>query len=192
MTSDPIAVVLAAGRSSRMGAVKALLELDGERALARVLRLVREASLRATVVLGHHADAIRAAIDFSGVDLVVNPAPDRGQSSSVQAGAASLPLGASLLLWPVDHARVEATTLATLLAAFRARARSIELVVPSHGGRRGHPLLAGPAAVDELRALRDGEPAHLVVRRDPARVLHVDVADRMVVDDFDTPQDLAR
>lgn len=192
MTTDPIAIVLAAGRSSRMGAVKALLDLDGERALARVLRLVREASLRASVVVGHHADAIRAAIDLAGVGVVVNPAPDRGQSSSVQCGAASLPPGASLLLWPVDHARVEAATLATLLAAFRARGRGIELVVPSHGGRRGHPLLAGPAAVDELRALRDGEPAHAVVRRDPARVVHVEVGDRMVVEDFDTPQDLAR
>ena len=192
MTSDPIAVVLAAGRSSRMGAVKALLELDGERALARVLRLVREASLRASVVLGHHQDAIRAAIDLAGVGVVVNPAPDRGQSSSVQCGAAALPPGASLLLWPVDHARVGAATLATLLAAFRARGRGIELVVPSLGGRRGHPLVAGPAAVDELRALRDREPAHGVVRRDPVRVLHVDVADRMVVDDFDTPEDLSR
>jgi molybdenum cofactor cytidylyltransferase len=194
MTSDPMAIVLAAGRSSRMGAVKALLDLGGELALARVLRLVREASLRASVVLGHHADAIRAAIDFAraGVGVVVNPAPDRGQSSSVQCGAASLPPGASLLLWPVDHARVEAATLATLLAAFRARDRAIELVVPSWGGRRGHPLLAGPAAVDELRALRDGEPAHQVLRRDPARVHHVEVADRFVVADFDTPQDLAR
>jgi CTP:molybdopterin cytidylyltransferase MocA len=41
-------------------------------------------------------------------------------------------------------------------------------------------------------ARRHGDPAHAVVRRDPARLLHVEVADRMVVADFDTPQDLAR
>ncbi|MBL8840885.1 MAG: NTP transferase domain-containing protein [Planctomycetes bacterium] len=190
--SDPIVVVLAAGRSSRMGRAKALIELDGERALARVLRLAREQSLRAQVVLGHGGDAIRAALDLRDVDVIENPDPARGMSSSIRCGALALPAGAALALWPVDHARVEAATFARLLAAFRARAPGIELVVPRHRDRRGHPLLASARAVDEFRALAPDEPGHVVVRRDPARVAEVVVDDRMVVDDFDRPEDLAR
>lgn len=190
--NDPIVVVLAAGRSSRMGRAKALIELDGELALARVLRLAREQSLRALVVLGHGGDAIRAALDLRDVAVIENPDPARGMSSSIRCCALALPTGAALALWPVDHARVEAATLALLLAAFRARAPGIELVVPRHRDRRGHPLFASARAVDEFRALAVDEPGHVVVRRDPARVAEVVVDDRMVVDDFDRPEDLSR
>lgn len=187
-----VVVVLAAGASRRMGTPKALVDLDGETALARVLRLVRDASLRACVVLGHHAAAIRAAHDLSGVPVADNPAPEQGQSSSVRCGARAVAPGCALALWPVDHARVAAATLQALLAAFRSRPSGCEIVVPRHAGRRGHPLLVSPAVAGELCALRDDEPAHVVVRRDPARVLALDVADRYTVLDFDRPEDLAR
>ncbi|MSR46445.1 MAG: nucleotidyltransferase family protein [Planctomycetes bacterium] len=190
MTSALIVVVLAAGRSSRMGSPKPLIMIDGEPALVRVLRIARTARLRAQVVLGFFADEVRSAIDLRGVAIVTNPAPELGQSSSIRCGAAALPPGAAMVLWPVDHARVTEATFVALLAAFRARGQGIELVAPSYCGRRGHPLLAGSAAVDELRTLPPDAPAHTIVRRDPARVHHVSVADRMVVDDFDTPEDL--
>ncbi len=185
-------VVLAAGRSSRMGFPKALADLGGEAALARVLRIVRAQRLPVRVVLGFHAEAIRARVALDEREVVVNPAPELGQSSSLRAGAAALPDGSALALWPVDHARVAEETFATLLAAFRARAPSIALVVPSCDGWRGHPLFGDAAALREFAALRDDEPGHVVVRRDPRRVLHVVVADRAVVEDFDAPEDLGR
>lgn len=182
--------VLAAGRSSRMGAPKPLILLDGERALPRVLRLAREQRLAACVVLGFHAERVRAEVDFGDATVVVNPDPDGGQSSSVRCAARALAPGEALLLWPVDHARVTAATLASLRAAWVARPSGTEIVLPSHAGRRGHPAWFSPAAAAELAALPEGAPAHAVVRRDPARVLHVVVADRMVVADFDRPEDL--
>jgi molybdenum cofactor cytidylyltransferase len=185
-------VVLAAGRSSRMGFPKALAEIRGEPALARVLRIVRARRLPVRVVLGFHADAIRARVPLDERDVVVNPAPERGQTSSLRAGAAALPDGSALALWPVDHAAVAEESFAALLAAFRARERSIALVVPSFDGRRGHPLFGDAAVRREFAALHDDEPGHVVVRRDPTRVQHVVVADRAVVEDFDTPDDLGR
>jgi len=189
MDSTRVAV-LAAGRSSRMGAPKPLIVIDGERALQRVLRLAREQRLSACVVLGFHAERVRAEIDFGDAAIVVNPDPDGGQSSSVRCAARALARGEALLLWPVDHARVAATTLAALRTAWAARPPGTEIVLPSHDGRRGHPAWFSPLAAAELAELPDGAPAHRVVRRDPARVLHVVVADRMVVADFDRPEDL--
>ena len=193
--SAPIVVaVLAAGRSSRMGFPKALARLGEETALERILRLADEAALPTLVVLGFHADAIRASLAVAGADRsvrwVVNEAPERGQSSSIRAAARALAPDQSLCLWPVDHARVEATTLARLLHSFRSRAPGIELVVPSCEGRRGHPLFASPTACREFATLGDDEPAHAIVRREPARVDHVVVSDPMVVADFDRPEDL--
>jgi len=188
---DVHVVVLAAGRSSRMGFPKALAEIAGELALARVLRLARAQRLPVRVVLGFHADAIRARVPLDDDDVVVNPAPERGQSSSLRVGAAALPEGSALALWPVDHAHVAEATLLRLLAEFRARAPGVALVVPSHAGRRGHPLLGDDAVRREFAALRDDEPGHVVLRRDPKRVLHVAVDDPAVVADFDAPGDVA-
>jgi molybdenum cofactor cytidylyltransferase len=185
-----IVAVLAAGRSSRMGFPKALIDLAGESALERVLRLAREQRLESCVVLGFHAERVRAEVRFGATRVVRNPDPEDGQSSSVRCAARALPNGAALLLWPVDHARVEAETLATLRAAWEARPPGTEIVVPSHALRRGHPAWFSPRAAAELRELPDDAPAHVVVRRDPARVLHVVVADPMVVADFDRPEDL--
>ena len=188
---DVHVVVLAAGRSSRMGFPKALAEVAGELALARVLCLARAQRLPVRVVLGFHAEAIRARVPLDEREVVVNPAPERGQSSSLRVGAAALPEGSALALWPVDHAHVAEATFATLLAAFRARERGVALVVPSHAGRRGHPLLGDGAVRREFAALRDDEPGHVVLRRDPKRVLHVVVDDPAVVADFDAPGDVA-
>jgi len=188
---DVHVVVLAAGRSSRMGFPKALAEVAGELALARVLRLARAQRLPVRVVLGFHAEAIRARVPLDEREVVVNPAPERGQSSSLRVGAAALPEGSALALWPVDHAHVAEATFATLLAAFRARERGVALVVPSHAGRHGHPLLGDGAVRREFAALRDDEPGHVVLRRDPKRVLHVVVDDPAVVADFDAPGDVA-
>jgi CTP:molybdopterin cytidylyltransferase MocA len=193
--ADPLVVaILAAGRSSRMGSPKALVELEGERALARLLRIAAASSLPSLVLLGFDEAKVRAACaaGLARAKVVVNPAPERGQSSSVKLAAASLRDGEGIALWPVDHARVREATFARLLGEFRARAAGIEMVVPTHGRRRGHPLLASAAARRELAALRDDEPAHVVVRRDPRRVLHVEVDDPAVVLDFDRPEDLAR
>jgi molybdenum cofactor cytidylyltransferase len=190
--AGPVVVILAAGRSSRMGFPKALAPIGGELALARILRIARLHRLPVKVVLGFGAAEIRARIALDASDVVVNDSPLRGQSSSLRAGAAAVAAGSAIALWPVDHAHVAAATFAKLLDAFRARRPGIALVVPSHGGRRGHPLFADDSARGEFAQLLDSDPGHVIVRRDPRRVAHVLVDDPAVVGDFDTPEELAR
>lgn len=192
--ADPVVVVLAAGRSSRMGFPKALAEIGGEPALARIVRIARSHRLPVQVVLGFHAAEIRARVALDEGEVVVNEAPGRGQSSSIRAGAAAvsaLSTGRAIALWPVDHAHVAEATFARLLAEFRARPAGIALVVPSFHGRRGHPLLADEVVRAEFARLADDEAGHVVVRRDPRRVRHVVVDDPAVVSDFDTKEELA-
>ena len=187
-----VLALLAAGRSSRMGSPKSLLEIDGERALARLLRFARACALEPLVVLGFDAERVRAGVALDGVQLVVNPRPERGQSSSVRAAAQALASPASFALLPVDHARLREATLRKLAEAFRVREPGVAIVVPSYRGRRGHPLFGDDGVRCEFAALADDEPAHVVVRRDARRILHVEVDDPAVVEDLDTPDDLRR
>ena len=144
---DVAAVVLAAGRSSRMGAFKPLLPFDGRTLIGHVVAGLRAAGVtRIHVVTGFNAEALAPEIDRLGVTRAHNADFDRGMLSSVQAGVASLPAETqAFLLAPVD---------------VPLRARLDDRAAPRRrvGGRRGRPLSrvsrrARPSAADPARAV---------------------------------------
>lgn len=192
MNSRIAAVVLAAGRGRRMARPKALLELDNERSLERILRVFRQAGVVRIVVVLAEADAeTRRRIDLTRAVTALQPRSDAPQCSSVRIGVANLPKGVeAFFLAPVDVPLFEPEDVVRLLEAWRGRPRGIEVVVPAHDGRRGHPALLGARLAREFGLLGDDEPTHAVLRRDPARVLHVDLPNPGLYRDLDGPEDL--
>jgi CTP:molybdopterin cytidylyltransferase MocA len=188
-----LALLLAAGRGARLGAPKALVDLAGRTALQRCLELLRAGgATELRCVLAPGMDEAAAQATRLGARVVVNQAPERGQTASLKAGLAAGPVGAeAFLLHTVDHPLVQPADVRALLAAFAARPAGIAVVVPSVDGRRGHPALYAAALADEFLALTDGQPGHRVLRARPARVLHLPLDDRWLVRDIDTPVDLA-
>ncbi len=191
-------VVLAAGRSRRMGRDKALLDADGRAFIARAVTCLAAGGADPVVVVvrdarGDPATAARAA----GAGVVVNPDPDHpaqgGPVSSVRRALAALRTAFDghgvdgALVLPVDHPRVRAETVRHLIAAFAGEDRPV--VVPAWQGRRGHPVLIGRAIFDELDDDGLAEGLRTVVRRHRSRRLIVPVDDPGVVDDLDTPAD---
>jgi molybdenum cofactor cytidylyltransferase len=194
--SDPVAaIVLAAGESRRMGTSKALLDFGGETALARVVRVLGAVPVARTIVVlpPPHSMAMPRAFDREGVTTVVNVDPSRGQTSSIRVGLASLGGAArAFLLCPVDVPLFEAADVRALLearSAARSASSAARIFVPSHAGRRGHPVLFDRALAAEFAALGDGEPGHAVLRRDESRVVHVARDNPFLVKDIDTPED---
>ncbi len=188
----PAAIVLCAGEGRRIGGrPKALLELPGgggETFLDRIVRTAREAGVgRIAVVLAATPVPVPP-----GAEAVTNPAPERGMLSSIQEGLRALdsPGGApsGALVWPVDCPRVPAAAVRALLAAARAGAR---IAIPTHAGRRGHPTYFAAELFPELEAAPLDQGARAVVRTHAADVVLVD-APAEVLEDFDTPEDLAR
>lgn len=185
------AVILAAGRGARLGgAAKALLPAGGgETFLARVVRTSAAAGARdCVVVVGPpYGVEVAAAARALGARVVENARPERGMASSVALGFGAVAAGDGALLWPVDHARVAAATVCVVIAA----GTRANIAVPVHAGRGGHPTWFGAAVWPELVACA-GEPdgARGVVRRDPARVVRLDVDDAGVIADVDEPGDL--
>ncbi len=193
----PTAIILAAGASRRMGMTKALLRRDDETALHRVRRIAHESGMeKHVVVLGFHSEEIRQHVDLGNATVVENSDPSRGQTSSIRCGMNAVASVEELAqqgvcLFPVDHAGIRAKTLRDLLQVYVGREPHCEIVVPSKDGRRGHPVCVSPRVWPEFRALDDDQPAHTVIRRDPARILHFECDDPGVLRDFDTPEDAA-
>lgn len=188
-------LVLAAGESSRMGQDKALLLYRGRTFLETIVAKLREAGIgRVAVVLGHHADLIRGAADLTGVEVVVNTHYERGQTSSLQAGLAALtaesPRGSlyrasprALALCLVDHPAFAPATVGALAAAFARTGAPV--VIPTCGGRRGHPVLIAEALFGPLLALPPAEGANTAIRAWRAETQFVEVADPGILLDVD-------
>lgn len=193
-------LVLAAGESSRMGRDKALLTYRGRTFLETIIAKLREAGIdRVAVVLGHHAEAIQqgaglSGAEASGVEVVINPDYRRGQTSSLQAGLAALqkpaatPAGRSgipdaIVLCLVDHPAFDPATVLALIATF-AHTRA-PVVVPVHGGRRGHPVLIASPLFAPLLALGPNEAANSVIRAWREQTEQVKVPDAGILVDVD-------
>lgn len=184
-------IVLAAGLGRRIGGPKALLSLDGRTFLERAVGVLGEASLEVVVVMNPGVSEVIPAAGFRGHRVVnANPDLENGMFGSVRLGVSqALRLGAhGALLLPVDLPLVTGGDVQSVLARLKEGA---EVVVPTHGGRRGHPIGIGRAVMDEIVAAPSTATLRDIVRRDPARVVEVPVSAGAVTD-VNTKEDLQR
>lgn len=186
------ALVLAAGRSTRMGAEnKLLMPVDGvPMALRAVMAARASRATSVTVVLGHEAGAVEAALAGSGAGFARNPDPARGMSSSLRAGITALAddIDAVVVLLG-DMPRITAAHVDRLIEAFDPAQPAI--IVPEHQGRRGNPVLWPRAFFAEMCALEGDQGARGLIERYPERVVRVAVDDEAIFIDVDRPADLA-
>lgn len=194
------AIVLAAGKSSRMGRTKALLPVDasGETFIARIVRVLREAGMDAiVVVIGGDAAAVRASLprDEAWISTVENPGYEDGQLSSLLVGLAAVEERhddvEAVMVTLVDLPLISAKTVTAVLGAYRANAAA-PIVRPRRGNRHGHPAIFNRSIFGELRRADPSTGAKPVVHAHAAEEVHVDVDDDGAFIDIDTPEDYAR
>lgn len=192
MRAPPALVVLAAGASERMGACKALIELDGEPAILRLLASARALGDELPlVVTGAHHEAIAAALADEPVEVLGNPDWASGRTGGLARAVARRP-GRDLCVAPVDHPRVAASTFEALAREWRALgepARGWLAPRPGDAGGFGHPVLVGREIAARASSL--GPDAPLRDLREQARPLAwVRVDDPAVMENLDRPEDL--
>ncbi|MCE1237295.1 MAG: NTP transferase domain-containing protein [Hyphomicrobiales bacterium] len=189
--SGVAAVVLAAGRSTRMGSAKPLLPFGGRTVVEHVVATLDAAGLGPIhVVVGHGGDAIARALAGTRAVVVDNPDHDRGMYSSLRAGVASLPEAIEgTLLLPCDVPAVRATTFARIADTGIACGRA---VLPTFRGERGHPPFLPKAVFAEILT-GDGEGGlRALLARRAGEAREVAVFDRACLLDIDHPADYAR
>ena len=185
-------VVLAGGRSRRMGTPKALLDWRGAPFVVRILEAMAVLELRPrVVVVGPGAEKERAAVRDRDCLVVENPDVEAGPIASLRVALRALTPAApsGVVVWPVDLPQVRLETVQTLIEAHRRDGTLV--TVPRYDGRRGHPVVWAAAAIPELMgspsAAREG--ARALLREHPGHVRHVDVDDKAVLHSLNTPRD---
>lgn len=186
------AIVLAAGRASRMGRNKLLIDVDGRPLVARVADAALDAGLSPVVVVtGYEADRVGAALGERPVVLAHNPNFAVGMAESLKTGLAALPEETEgVLVCLGDMPDITAAHLSRIVAAFEA-ADAESICVPTRDGRRGNPVLLGRAYFPELRALSGDVGARGLIAKHADRVREVTMDDDAVLTDLDTDETLA-
>jgi molybdenum cofactor cytidylyltransferase len=186
------AVILAAGRSRRMGRPKLLLPWRGQPLITHVVdQVLRSPVDQAVVVVGPDERRIPAALAGRAVSYAVNPRPEREMLGSVRCGLRALsPAWVAALIVLGDQPGITAEVLAQLVGAFQTR--PLGILVPVHGGRRGHPLLVTRRYRDEILSRYDEVGLRGLLEAHADDVAEVQVAVPGVLVDIDTPEDYRR
>ena len=192
-------VILAAGQSSRMGRDKALLPWPKSDAsntappqstlLSSSIRALSDPCELVLVVAGANAENLRPIVYSCAADLVVNPAPHRGQFSSLQVGLQEvLNRGRdNAMVTLVDRPPLQQDTLAALVAAFGSRAHDVWAVIPEYHGAHGHPIVIGREMIEALLRAPVTSNAREVEHGHQQKIAYVETNDPMVSANLDTP-----
>jgi len=186
------AIVLAAGKSRRMGVEKLLLPLEGKPLVAHIVDEVLESPVdEVLVVVGSNQAQIEQALSGRRARLIVSPDARGEMLSSVRCGvaAASEECQAALVVLG-DQPGISAGLIADLVRAFRSGGKGI--VAPAYGGKRGHPILFSMKYRDEVLSSYDDVGLRGLSRAHPGDVLEIPASTADVLEDIDVPEDYRR
>ena len=187
------AVVLAAGQSTRMGAVNKMLAEIGGKPLVRIAaeQVLASRAKPVIVVTGHERQQVEAALSGLPVRFTHNPAYADGLGTSLKAGIAAVPQDADgAIVCLGDMPQVDHQLIDKLIAAFDPE-RSALVVVPSINGRRGNPVVWSRRFFNDLMSIHGDIGARHLIGTYAEAVMEVPVAGDAALTDIDTPESLS-
>jgi len=186
------ALVLAAGRSTRMGAVNKMLAEIGGKPLVRIAaeQAVASHAQPVIVVTGHEREKVEAALKGLPVRFVHNTDYAEGLGTSLKAGIAAVPEeNDAAVVCLGDMPQVDAALINRLIAAFDPE-RGALVVVPSIDGKRGNPVVWSRRFFHDLMAIQGDVGARHLIGNYTEAVVEVPVAGEAALTDVDTPESL--
>jgi molybdenum cofactor cytidylyltransferase len=188
------AVLLAAGRSTRMGGPNKLLAEIGGKPLVRIAAEQALASRAGPVIVvtGHQRDKVEAALKGLDVRTVHNPNFAEGLSTSVKTGLAAVPESADgAIVCLADMPQVTAPLIDKLIGAFDPE-RGALVVIPVIDGKRGNPVVWARRFFPELMAIDGDVGARHLIGKYPEAISEVPLTDTAALVDVDTPEAFSR
>jgi molybdenum cofactor cytidylyltransferase len=191
------ALLPAGGHSTRMGRPKLALPLGRRTILEHAVAALREGGVgHVLVVIGPHVPELAPLATAAGADVLRLTEETADMRATVERGLHHLeerfrpPPEAAWLLCPADHPALEPAVVRRLLEAYRAGGPTI--VVPTFGGRRGHPVLVAWRHLTGMRALAPGLGLNAYLRQPRRETLELPVDSASVLCDLDTPEEYDR
>jgi molybdenum cofactor cytidylyltransferase len=186
------AIVLAAGRSTRMGGPNKLLAEIARRPLVRIAAEAALASRASPVIVvtGHQRDEVEKVLAGLPVQLVHNPNFAEGLGTSLRAGIAAVPGDADgAIVCLGDMPQVDRALIDRLIGAFDAD-RGALIVMPTFEGNRGNPVLWSRRFFPDLMAIEGDVGARHLIGRYGEAVVEVPIEGKAALVDVDTPEAL--
>jgi molybdenum cofactor cytidylyltransferase len=187
------AVLLAAGRSTRMGAVNKMLAEIGGKSLVRIAaeQAVASRAQPVIVVTGHEREKVETALKGLPVRLVHNPDFSEGLGTSLKVGITCVPQEAdAAIICLADMPQVDAALIDRLITAFDPE-RGALVVVPSIDGRRGNPVVWSRRFFHDLMSIQGDVGARHLIGNCAEAVVEVPVSGDAALTDVDTPESLS-
>jgi molybdenum cofactor cytidylyltransferase len=181
------AILLAAGRASRMGKLKQLMPLGDSTILEQTLdNLLGSHLTEVIVVLGYKAEEIVKRLSGKPIKVVVNPLYRKGMSTSIAAGLKFVDSQAQAIMLVLgDQPYVDSPTINRLIDAFGGGKKGI--AIPTYNGQRGHPLIFARKYQAQLSHLSGDIGGREIIKEHPEDVLEVPVDCEGIIIDIDTP-----
>ncbi len=188
---DVAAILLAAGRSLRMGAFKPLLPFGNQTVIEHCVATLRAAGIESiVVVVGHRGEEVRRQLKSFPVTFALNPDPESEMGASIACGIRELPESAkATLIALVDHPGVPAAVITALIHRWQSGSR---LIVPEFEGRGGHPALIDLGFRKELLRLDPQRGLRAFFEEHRPEVERLPVSSPFVARDMDTWEDYRR
>ncbi len=187
-TTDVSAIILAAGQSSRMGAFKPLLPFGDTTVIEHTIDYLRRGGIETiVVVVGHRADEIKTYLQGHDLIFATNPDPQSAMATSIICGLRAVPRDArAIVITPMDHPAVPSEVVSQLINQWLEGAR---LVIPTSGGRGGHPVLIDLSFRAELLKLDPNLGLKSFFDAQSSAVKRVAVNSNYIARDMDTWDD---
>ena len=186
-----VGIVLSAGESSRMGRPKALLPIEGQTFLERIVAALKKTQVgKIIVVLGHDAENMTREIKHLPVEVLINSDYQLGQLSSLQTAVRHLQSDEhcdGMLVHLVDHPYIDGKLVDLMIQRFYESTKLI--VVPRYQGKRGHPVIFSRSLFGELLDAPIEQGAKAVVNAHANETLEIAAGDEGVTIDIDTPDE---
>ena len=188
-------ILLAAGESKRMQPdFKPLLKWGKRTVIGECVHQLRNSQLADIyVVLGHREADVRARLAGTGVQFAVNEDYRKGMLTSVKTGLAMLgPNTDAVLIALVDQPMIQSALINQLIEAYGDGGKGI--VIPTHNGKHGHPIIVSVGYVDEIMQMDDTAEGGLrrFINDHKNDWLEVPVNTPDVLEDIDVPGDYER
>jgi molybdenum cofactor cytidylyltransferase len=188
--NEVAAIILAAGRSQRMGAFKPLLPFGPTTVIETCIENIRGGGVQTVVVVigqGREANELKAYLRNSSITFAINPDSESEMSASIACGVHALPEEArAVIINPVDHAAVPSEVVRILISEWK---KGAQLLKPSYNQQGGHPVLIDLRYRDELMNLDPAGGLKTLFRNHQEEVSRVSVNSNYIARDMDTWDD---